>query len=132
MTIRETQFCLARVYLSTGRSIEAIPILEQLCKETPEESRFVFRLIAAYMQTGSLAKALDLAENQGPIVEKVITQLDKDLEELKDALESNDKDRIDLFVKKVKKINNYRRDFVRIDLLKADICLKMEKKSFVK
>ena len=45
LTIRETQFCLARVYLNTGRSGEAIPILEQLHNEIPEESRFGFRLM---------------------------------------------------------------------------------------
>jgi len=126
LTLRETQFSLARVYLSTGRSDEAIPILEQLYEETPEESRFCFRLIAAYLQIGLLHKALDLVEKQGPIIKKAISTLDKELEVLKDAVETKDKDKTDLLVKKLKRFKNFRRDFVRIDLLQADICLKMD------
>jgi len=126
LTIRETQFCLARVYLSTGRSGEAIPILEKLHREIPEESRFGFRLMAAYTHTGQLEKALELAENQRPITEKAITQLGKELEELKDAVESRDKEKGTLLVKKLRKFKNFQKDFVRIDLLKADILLKMK------
>ncbi len=125
LTIRETKFCLARVYLSTGRSAEAIPILEQLHREMPEESRFGFRLMAAYMQTGLLQKALDLAENQVPVIQEAMNQLNGELYGLRDAFESGDKEKKDLVVKKLRRFKNYRKDFVRIDLLRADVLMKM-------
>lgn len=126
LTIRETNFSLARVYLGTGRSLEAIPLLQKLHEATPEESRFCFRLIAAHMHLGNLDEALKLAENQRPIIEKECNQLDKELSKLKEEGYEGDKEKEEVFVKKIRRFRNYSKDFIRIDLLKGDILLKME------
>ncbi|MEM6784696.1 MAG: alkaline phosphatase family protein [Bacteroidota bacterium] len=59
---RESQFYLARVYLSTRRPNKALPILESLYAEVPEE-RFFGRLLACYINTNRKKEARALFES---------------------------------------------------------------------
>ncbi|CAN5325738.1 hypothetical protein BH09BAC5_BH09BAC5_00710 [soil metagenome] len=54
---RESRFYLARVFLSTQRIAQAIPILEELIAEDPDTIRYALRLAFAYQQTGKTAAA---------------------------------------------------------------------------
>ncbi|HEU4717862.1 MAG TPA: alkaline phosphatase family protein [Bacteroidia bacterium] len=49
---RESRFYLARVFISTNRLDEAIPVLEELHREVPDVIRFGLRLAFVYHQAG--------------------------------------------------------------------------------
>lgn len=53
-TRRECDFNLARAYIDGGEIEQAIPILEKLKEERPEEARFAFRLATCYQMIGDL------------------------------------------------------------------------------
>ena len=53
-TQRECDFNLARAYIDGGEIEQAIPILERLKEERPEEARFAFRLATCYQMIGDL------------------------------------------------------------------------------
>lgn len=53
----ESQFNLARVYMSTGRPNEAVQILEQLYKEKPNLARVNMRLVNAYLRLQRIEEA---------------------------------------------------------------------------
>ncbi len=53
-TQRECDFNLARAYIDGGEIEQAIPILERLKEEMPEEARFSFRLATCYQMIGDL------------------------------------------------------------------------------
>ncbi len=49
-TAKELQFNLARVFIGARKYTDAIPILEELYKNEPDESRFALRLATCYQQ----------------------------------------------------------------------------------
>jgi tetratricopeptide (TPR) repeat protein len=53
-SVRESRFYLARVYLSTRRRQEALPILEELYEQAPEERRYALRLAQCYRDLSRL------------------------------------------------------------------------------
>lgn len=53
----ESQFYLARVFLSTSRHAEALPILEQLFAASPEKTRYGLRLAQCYQALKRIADA---------------------------------------------------------------------------
>jgi predicted AlkP superfamily phosphohydrolase/phosphomutase/tetratricopeptide (TPR) repeat protein len=55
--VREQTYNLARVYLDSRRPKEALPLLEQLVKEQPDEIRFLQQLAECYLQLGRRAEA---------------------------------------------------------------------------
>ncbi len=61
-TIRERQYHLARVFLSTGRSEEAVAPLEAAVAGDPEEPRYGLFLAQCYRRLGRLADARALAD----------------------------------------------------------------------
>jgi tetratricopeptide (TPR) repeat protein len=55
--VREAQYNLAQVYLDSHRPGDALPILEQLTKEKPEEIRFALHLGQCYLDLSRLTEA---------------------------------------------------------------------------
>lgn len=53
-SVRESRFYLARVYLSTRRRQEALPILEELYRQAPKERRYALRLAQCYRNLNRL------------------------------------------------------------------------------
>jgi predicted AlkP superfamily phosphohydrolase/phosphomutase len=53
----ESRFYLARVYLTTRRQAQALPILEELHAQAPHIMRYTLRLIGCYLQLGRAADA---------------------------------------------------------------------------
>ncbi|MEM1268805.1 MAG: alkaline phosphatase family protein [Bacteroidota bacterium] len=57
VSTNESQYYLARVYLSTGRPEQAIEILAPLYEQNPDQDRFGQRLALAYQKVDRLAEA---------------------------------------------------------------------------
>jgi tetratricopeptide (TPR) repeat protein len=55
--IREATYNLAQVYLDSYRPLQALPLLEKLTKEKPDEIRFNLHLGQCYLDLGRLAQA---------------------------------------------------------------------------
>lgn len=127
LVIRENNFSLARVYMGTGRFIEAIPVLEKIHNDYPKESRFCLRLIATNVQLGKMIEALDIAENHLPIIDEVKIKLDEEITKLKDVNFEKDEESEKLFYKKVRQFRECNHNIYRINLLKVDILLKLER-----
>jgi predicted AlkP superfamily phosphohydrolase/phosphomutase/tetratricopeptide (TPR) repeat protein len=60
--VREQQYNLARVYLDARRYREAQPILEELTKKWPDQTRFTQHLAQCYLAVGRRADAKTLLE----------------------------------------------------------------------
>lgn len=128
MTVRESRYNLARVYMGTNRYNEAIPILEKLYNDYETESRFALRLVTCYTEIGEQTKALDLSNSHNEIVIKHIKSLGEKLEKDKDK-------KIDDLSEKEKQSKNKllrqfkdaQKDIFRIALLQTDILLKLKK-----
>ena len=63
MAVREQNYNLARVYLDSRRPKEALPLLEQLAKEQPEEARFRQHLAQCYLALGRRGEAKQMLED---------------------------------------------------------------------
>lgn len=63
---RENRYNLAQVYLSTGRHILAVPILEQLVRDYAWETRYIHQLANAYLRAGFYQAANDLLTRAYP------------------------------------------------------------------
>lgn len=61
-TQTECQYNLARAYLDAGKLDEALPILEQLYAEHPEQGRFAFRLASLLQLKGQHKEARDIIQ----------------------------------------------------------------------
>ena len=55
--VREGKYNLARQYLDCRMAVEALPLLEDLCNESPKESRFKLHLAQCYLSLGRSADA---------------------------------------------------------------------------
>lgn len=55
--IRESKFYLARVFLTTERPAEALPVLQEIFNEAPHVFRYGLRLIHCYSRLGKIAEA---------------------------------------------------------------------------
>jgi predicted AlkP superfamily phosphohydrolase/phosphomutase/tetratricopeptide (TPR) repeat protein len=71
--VREQKYNLARVYLDSRRAGEALPLLEELEKDRPEEVRFAQHLAQCYLALGRRAEAKT-------ILERLITDETKEAE----------------------------------------------------
>ena len=60
--VREQKYNLARVYLDSRRPAEALPLLEELAKDRPEEVRFAQHLAQCYLALGRRAEAKTVLE----------------------------------------------------------------------
>jgi predicted AlkP superfamily phosphohydrolase/phosphomutase/tetratricopeptide (TPR) repeat protein len=60
--VREQKYNLARVYLDSRRAGEALPLLEKLEKDRPEEVRFAQHLAQCYLALGRRAEAKTVLE----------------------------------------------------------------------
>jgi predicted AlkP superfamily phosphohydrolase/phosphomutase/tetratricopeptide (TPR) repeat protein len=60
--VRETRYNLARVYLNANRPSEALPLLEQLRRENPDEKRFAQQLAECLLALGRQEESLRILE----------------------------------------------------------------------
>jgi predicted AlkP superfamily phosphohydrolase/phosphomutase/Tfp pilus assembly protein PilF len=60
--VREQQYNLARVYLDSRRHRDALPIFEELKKQSPDQARFVQHLAQCYLALGRRSEAKALLE----------------------------------------------------------------------
>jgi len=60
--VREQQYNLSRVYLDSRRYTDALPILEDLTKKWPDQTRFVQHLAQCYLALGRRTEAKTLLE----------------------------------------------------------------------
>jgi predicted AlkP superfamily phosphohydrolase/phosphomutase/tetratricopeptide (TPR) repeat protein len=60
--VREQQYNLSRVYLDSRRYTDALPILDELAKQWPDQTRFVQHLAQCYLALGRRAEAKTLLE----------------------------------------------------------------------
>jgi tetratricopeptide (TPR) repeat protein/arylsulfatase A-like enzyme len=70
MAVRESKYNLARDYLDSRRPNEALPLLEELAKEDPDQARFQLHLVQCQLALGRR----DIAKE---ILERLITQKPK-------------------------------------------------------
>jgi predicted AlkP superfamily phosphohydrolase/phosphomutase/Flp pilus assembly protein TadD len=59
-TVNENEYYLARAYIDGRQVKEAIPILERLYSENPEETRYGVRLARCYQSVGKIAGAREI------------------------------------------------------------------------
>lgn len=71
-TITESQYNLARAYIDGQKNKEALPILEKLWEENPDQNRFALRLASCYQ---SLNRIVDCRKIVDKIKEKEKTNL---------------------------------------------------------
>ncbi|MBW2284299.1 MAG: alkaline phosphatase family protein [Deltaproteobacteria bacterium] len=62
-TVRELRFNLAVSYMDAGRHTEAIPYLEDLRSESPDQDRFTLALAQAYLATDQIPSARRILED---------------------------------------------------------------------
>ncbi len=62
VSVNESNFYLARVYLSTGRPAQALPLLEALHEAGPDQQRYRLRLAECYQKLGRLGDSRRLLE----------------------------------------------------------------------
>lgn len=55
-TVNENEFYLARAYIDGGQNSEAIPILERLFSENPDQTRYGVRLARCYQSVGKVSE----------------------------------------------------------------------------
>jgi predicted AlkP superfamily phosphohydrolase/phosphomutase/Flp pilus assembly protein TadD len=60
--VREGKYNLARQYLDCRQASEALPLLEDLCNESPKESRFKLHLAQCYLSLGRSSEARSTIE----------------------------------------------------------------------
>jgi tetratricopeptide (TPR) repeat protein len=132
MTVRESRYNLARVYMGTSRYVEAIPILEKLYKDYNTESRFALRLVTCYTEIGEQTKALDLTNSHNKIIINYIKELSEEFNEIKDnnfndLEEKKKQEKLQGKNKLLRKLKDAQKDIFRIALLQTDILLKLKK-----
>ncbi|MDG2013357.1 MAG: tetratricopeptide repeat protein [Pirellulaceae bacterium] len=59
----ECMYNLARNYMFVGKPLEAVPLLEELVRRSPWESRFIVQLIQACQKAGLRLQAIELIES---------------------------------------------------------------------
>lgn len=70
----ESQFYLARVFLSTDRPAEALPVLQAIFEKSPETMRYGLRLALCYQRLGKMAEAREVISRLRSIT-KISAQL---------------------------------------------------------
>lgn len=124
---KETKYNLSRVYMGTDRFEKAIPILEELVEEYPDESRFVSKLAISYNETNLLKESLDLI---GKFRETKIAEL-KDNSKIKE-LDENKEGKSEEDIKKekyelLKDRAQLQMDLSSLGLVEANIFVKENK-----
>ncbi len=86
-TVRELNYNLARSYMDANLHIEAVPYLEELVDDWPDEHRFGIRLVACYEALGRIRQARELLETLLAHKDEVAA---KSQEELKEWLKEHE------------------------------------------
>jgi predicted AlkP superfamily phosphohydrolase/phosphomutase/tetratricopeptide (TPR) repeat protein len=74
-TSNESQFFLARVHINKHQFNQALPILESLVQENPDQTRYAFQLAKCYYVTGNLEKCREVSESILKQIKKETPQL---------------------------------------------------------
>ena len=103
-TLKENQFNLARAYIDGGKYSEAIPILEELHKESPGLQYYSYRLANAYLQLNKTSRARNVVQtirkhHEGPSITLLILQA-------RVCLQENELEKAHLYVQNALDINN--------------------------
>ncbi len=93
-SVKELQYNLARVYLSTDRYKDAIKILEDLIGIYPNETRFLIRLSQSYQRTRDYEKAHELIKRTKKSTIDSYDKMIADLKLKKAKLEKVEKDKL--------------------------------------
>ena len=98
-TVREAKFNLARVHLHAQQLDEATEILEELLRESPDQSRFALPLAQCYYSLGRLSECRrvieDVFENEKEKLAQIEEEARKRREEKGDAKEGEDEQTTD-------------------------------------
>jgi len=130
--VLESRYNLGRAYMGAAMFSEALPIFDELVRNSPEESRFVLRLASCryeIMEYDSCMVIIDdfrgrLSNNMAELKAKKPGEIDRekiDDEELKKLEEEQRKDKLRLL--------NTRKDLMSLELLRAKVYMKQNKAS---
>ncbi len=86
-TINESNYWLARVYLSSKRLDKALPILEELCEKFPDQRRYALKLANCYMELNHLPECRRVIEDILEKEETLRDQVRREHEEKRKELE---------------------------------------------
>jgi len=75
-TVNESRYYLARVLINSNKLQKAIPILEQLVEQNPEETRYKMRLVQCYMDIGRIEDARTIADEVVKKIDKPMPSID--------------------------------------------------------
>lgn len=98
-TIRESRYNLAQDYMDANRHAEARPILEELCKERPDDLRFSSRLATCLHRLGLLPKCRKQVEELIKTRNRLALEARKKLAQLAKKKKELEKKKKDLTVR---------------------------------
>ncbi len=128
----ESRYNLGRAYMGAAMFSEALPIFEELVRNSPEESRFVLRLASCRYELMEYDSCLEIIDDFRERLSNNLTELKvnnsgeidrekvKD-EELRKLEEEQRKDKLRLL--------NTRKDMMSLELLRARVYMKQNKAS---
>lgn len=73
---RESRYYLARVYLSTQQQVKALPILENLYQQAPDQTRYALSLVQCYRDLNKIANAIQIVDALIDMYDRKIPGLD--------------------------------------------------------
>ncbi|NOQ26234.1 MAG: tetratricopeptide repeat protein [Bacteroidales bacterium] len=130
----EQNYNLSRVYLGSNRYDKAIPLLEELQKKDPTESRFALNLLTAYLETNLIEKAESLHKECTELYPKLVLSnenIEKLKEEINKSIEQDPINSEDKLIKekqeKIKKSLTLRMAIVQLKLIELDILIHKNK-----
>ncbi len=124
-TIIESEYNLSRVYTGSNRHALAIPILERLYKENPDEIRFAQRLATCYQQENRINDCKNIIKKIKVLLEK---NAEKNKQERLKKLEEDESIKQEEKEKIKQNINNkVKKEFPGILLLEGTIFLSENK-----
>ena len=85
-TVRELHYNLARSYMDAGRHVEAIPLLEPMLEDWPEEHRFGVQLVTCLQALGRIKDARGVLEDTFKRKEKTAVRAREKLKDLHEEM----------------------------------------------
>lgn len=127
--VKELQYNLARVYISTKRYKEAIQVLEKLIEDFPNETRFLLRLAQSYQEIKDYDKAHEyISKTRKATIENYKKKQEEVEEKTKNPpTEQKNKPKIDYNALLKKMEQNKPDKLPSLDLLEASILINQNK-----
>ncbi len=94
-TVRELKYNLARAYIGANHQREAIPLLQELWEQFPEENRFGLKLFEAYLAIQQVQEARQTLENLVVSKQKCATEAQQQLKDWQGKLKDKKPEEID-------------------------------------